>query len=190
MQILREAKEKTEEAEKNLKIMYKQQYKKQIHFETLFDDYHGLVHLEALEMLSRQSAMKLQTLLAPLAGRALDDLQETLDEVKELCELPELDADDADGRHTSDELTEKLAAAIQDLDVHMDFKEMLKCWTDSCDWLMGDGREAEPQQTHDKALRCLAQTTALAVQRLHKLAELLLIKERHSTADEADSLVQ
>lgn len=40
-QILREAKEKTEEAEKNLKIMHKQQYKKQLHFETLFDDYHG-----------------------------------------------------------------------------------------------------------------------------------------------------
>lgn len=151
----------------------------------------GLVHLEALEMLSRQSAMKLQTLLAPLSGRALDDLQETLDEVKELCELPELDGDDSDGRHTAAELTEKLAAAIQDLDVHMDFKEMLQCWTDNCEWLMGDeGKEAEPQQTHDKALRCLAQTTAFAVQRLHKLAELLLIKERHSTADEADCLVQ
>lgn len=41
LQILREAKEKTEEAEKNLKLAQKQQYKKQLHFETLFDDYHG-----------------------------------------------------------------------------------------------------------------------------------------------------
>lgn len=43
LQILREAKEKTEEAEKNLKLAQKQQYKKQLHFETLFDDYHGKI---------------------------------------------------------------------------------------------------------------------------------------------------
>lgn len=40
-QILREAKETTEATEKNLQLVQKQQYKKQLHFETLFDDYHG-----------------------------------------------------------------------------------------------------------------------------------------------------
>lgn len=141
-------------------------------------------------MLSRQSTIKLQSLVAPLSGRALDDLQETLDEVKELCELPELDADDsADGTHTAEELSEKLSTAIEDLDVQMDFSEMLQCWRDSSAWLQSDA-SSDPQAIHDRALRCLAQTTAFAVHRLHKLAELLLIKERHSTADEADSLVQ
>lgn len=140
-------------------------------------------------MLSRQSTIKLQSLVAPLSGRALDDLQETLDEVKELCELPELDADDCDGTHTAEELSNKLSTAIEDLDVQMDFTEMLQCWRDSRDWLQSDA-SSDPQIIHDRALRCLAQTTAFAVHRMHKLAELLLIKERHSTADEADSLVQ
>lgn len=142
---MREAKEKTEESEKNLKLIQKQQYKKQLHFETLFDDYHGkihfgffftvyycdfllagLVHLEALEMLSRQSAMKLESLVAPLSGRALDDIQETLNEVKELCELPELDTDDSDGMHSANDLATKLATAIEDLDIPIDFQEILK----------------------------------------------------------------
>lgn len=39
--MLREAKETAEEEEKALKLVQKQQYKKQLHFETLFDDYHG-----------------------------------------------------------------------------------------------------------------------------------------------------
>jgi len=36
----------------------------------------------------------------------------------------------------------------------------------------------------------LAQFTAFSVEKFHKLAELLLIKERRSTVNEADALVQ
>lgn len=125
-QILREAKEKTEEAEQNLKEIQKQRYKKQLHFETLFDDYHGLVHLEALEMLSQQSAMKLKALLAPLSGMALSELEETLNEVKELCELPELDNEDSDGLHTTDELSDKFKTAVEDLDIAIEFKDIVQ----------------------------------------------------------------
>lgn len=125
-QVLREAKNKTEENEKNLKAMQKHMYKKQIHFETLFDGYHGLVHLEALEMLSKQSSLKLQSLLAPLSGKALQDLQETLNEVRELCELPDTDNDEVDGMHTTSDLNEKLAAATEDLGVTVEFNEILK----------------------------------------------------------------
>lgn len=124
-QVLREAKQKTEEAERNLKHMQKHLYKKQIHFETLFDDYHGLVHLEALEMLSKQSALKLQSLMTPLSGKALQDLQETLGEVNELCELSEPE-DDSDGLQTVEELSEKLSTAVEDLGVPVDFREILK----------------------------------------------------------------
>lgn len=125
-QMLREAKETSEKEERNLQLVQKQQYKKQLHFETLFDDYHGLVHLEALEMLSRQSTLKLQSLVAPLAGRALEELQETLDEVKELCELPDdSDAEESDGLYEAVVLKEKIAAATEDLDVPIDFAEIV-----------------------------------------------------------------
>lgn len=125
-QILREAKEKTEEAEQNLKEIQKQRYKKQLHFETLFDDYHGLVHLEALEMLSQQSAMKLKALKAPLSGLALSELEETLNEVKELCELPEMDTEDSDGFHTTEDLSDKFNTSVEDLDVTVDFKDIIQ----------------------------------------------------------------
>lgn len=125
-QILREAKEKTEEAEQNLKEVQKQRYKKQLHFETLFDDYHGLVHLEALEMLSQQSAIKLKALMAPLTGLALSELEETLNEVKELCELPEMDNEDSDGLHTTEELSDKFKTSVEDLDITVDFKDIIQ----------------------------------------------------------------
>ena len=189
-QILREAKEKSEENENNMKMLQKNYYKKQIHFETLFDDYHGLVHLEALEMLSKQSTLKLQSLLTPLTGKALNELQETLNEVKELCELPEQDNDESDGQHSVDDLNDKLTVAVEDLSVTVDFKEILNCWNDNIKWLEVDDNKRTPQDIYEKGLHCLAQTTALTVNKMHKLAEILLIQEQHSTANEVDSLVQ
>uniref|UniRef100_A0A2M3Z3N3 Protein FAM114A2 n=1 Tax=Anopheles braziliensis TaxID=58242 RepID=A0A2M3Z3N3_9DIPT len=197
-QVLREAKAKTEERERNLKQIQKHQYKKKLHFETLFDDYHGLVHLEALEMLSKQAQLKLESLMAPLTGKALEELQETMTEVKELCELPEMESEtaDADGTQTVDELEQKLRETITDLDpsVKVDFGEILKSWSEYTAWLDGNKRTGEDarsaQDIFEKAMHALAQTTALCVLRMHKLAEILLISEHHSTATEADVLVQ
>lgn len=68
---------------------------------------------------------------------------------------------------------------------------VFRCWQQNVDWLASESTlQLDAQQLHDRALRCLAETTALAVHKLHKLAELLLVKERHSTANEADALVQ
>ncbi|GAB0097429.1 protein FAM114A2 [Sergentomyia squamirostris] len=188
-QILREAKEKTEETERQMKQMHKHLYRKQLHFETLFDDYCGLVHLEALEILSKQSVLKLQTLLAPLSGKALQEMQETIGEVKELCELPEMDADEADGTHTVEELSEKFSEAVEDLGIEVDFKEILESWQNYTNW-MWEKNIKTTKDVYDKALHCLAETTALCVSKMHKLAELLLVLDHHSTANEADSLVQ
>jgi hypothetical protein len=49
----------------------------------------GLVHLEALEMLSKQCDIKLQSLLLTSSGTALSQLQQSLQEVKDLCQLPD-----------------------------------------------------------------------------------------------------
>lgn len=126
-QVLREAKEKSEESEKTMKLTQKKLYKKQLHFETLFDDYHGLVHLEALEMLSKQASLKLQALLMPLSGIALNELQQTMSSVSELCELNELDQEDSP-THLYDvaELEEKLKSATEDFDIPIDFTDILE----------------------------------------------------------------
>lgn len=126
-QVLREAKEKSEESEKTMKLTQKKLYRKQLHFETLFDDHHGLVHLEALEMLSKQASMKLQALLMPLSGLALSELQQTMSSVSELCELNELDQEDSPTQlYDVAELEEKLKAAIEDFDIPIDFTDILE----------------------------------------------------------------
>lgn len=126
-QVLREAKEKSEETEKTMKLTQKKLYKKQLHFETLFDDYHGLVHLEALEMLSKQASLKLQALLMPLSGIALNELQQTMNSVSELCELNELDQDDSPTQmYDVAELEDKFRTATEDFDIPIDFTDILE----------------------------------------------------------------
>lgn len=111
--MLREAKEKAEVAEKS--IEEKQQARK-VHFETLFDDFQGLVHLEALEMLSKQSNMKIQQRMVILNADEINSIQETLDEVNELCDLG--DEDDEEECDNGD-LKERLKLACADLGVEI-----------------------------------------------------------------------
>lgn len=51
----------------------------------------GLIHLESLELLSKQCQMKLQTVLLSYSGTQLTNIQDTLVQIKELCDL---DCDD------------------------------------------------------------------------------------------------
>ena len=46
------------------------------------------------------------------------------------------------------------------------------------------------RELFEQAISALAQFTAYSVERFHKTAELLLIKERRSTVSEADALVE
>lgn len=58
-------------------------------FETVFDDFQGLVHLEALEMLSKQCEIQLDTIKQSSPSHKLQELLDTLDEVNQLCEIDE-----------------------------------------------------------------------------------------------------
>lgn len=46
------------------------------------------------------------------------------------------------------------------------------------------------QESFAKAITLLAEACALQINKLHKIAELLLVKEHHSTANEVDCIVQ
>jgi hypothetical protein len=58
-------------------------------FDCIFLQTQGLVHLEALEMLSEQCNIKLQSVLLTNSGNALSQLQQSLHEVRVLCQLPD-----------------------------------------------------------------------------------------------------
>lgn len=125
-QILREAKDQADVAEKS---MEEKELARKVHFESIFDDYQGLVHLEALEMLSKQCNMKIQQQLVNLDGSELMSMQETLDEVKELCDLGEEEDDDDDTEDEKNEnmkdLKEKLEEASKDLGVALTYDKLI-----------------------------------------------------------------
>lgn len=56
----------------------------------MFDEYQGLVHLEALEMLSKQSEGKIQMLLMRIPRNS--EVRKKLEEIKSICEnIPQFD---------------------------------------------------------------------------------------------------
>lgn len=117
-QILREAKEKAETEQKTIE---ERQLARKVHFESLFDDYQGLVHLEALEILSKQSNMKIQQYLIELDENELTSVQETLEEIKQLCNLN--DVDDEDDKDNKD-LKNKLQNACHELGVDITYEKL------------------------------------------------------------------
>lgn len=127
-QVLREAKDQADLEEKS---MEEKQLSRKVHFESLFDDYQGLVHLEALEMLSKQCSMKIQQQLVNLDGSELTSMQETLDEVMELCDLGDDDDEDDEEEEEGGEgekrkdLKMKLQDACRDLGVAITYDKLV-----------------------------------------------------------------
>lgn len=117
-QILREAKEKAETAEKTAE---ERELARQVNFGSLFDDYQGLVHLEVLEILSRQSNIKIQQHLIELDEKDSNSVKETLEEIKELCDLDEEHSDD---EICDKDLKDKLQCACRDLDIDITYEKL------------------------------------------------------------------
>ncbi|CAB3238701.1 unnamed protein product [Arctia plantaginis] len=189
-QVLREAKAKADEEDK---IKEEKREAKEVHYENLFDDFEGLVHLEALEMLSKQVSMRIEERLSGVASEKRQDMKETLQQVAELCEMPEEDDDDeeppSEDMSKPDVLHERLQTATQDLGLKLQFQPLVKQYKEVLDYVTSDS-EATVKAIYKRAVSGLAQATALSVEQYHKAAEMLLVKTRRSTADEADALTQ
>ncbi|XP_001923116.1 protein FAM114A2 [Danio rerio] len=110
-QVLREAKE-CEEQQKAENAT--SEPNKKAHYGMLFDEFQGLSHLEALEILSRESEAKVKSVLTTLSGEELTKLREDLQNIKEPFSLMEFDdelEDDTkcdDGEDFVKELTDVL----------------------------------------------------------------------------------
>ncbi|XP_041969690.1 protein FAM114A2 isoform X2 [Aricia agestis] len=190
-QLLREAKEKADEEDK---VKEAKREAKEVHYETLFDDYEGLIHLEALEMLSKQVSMRIEERLRSTPVEKRQDMKETLQQVAELCEMPEEDEDDDDeDDETSldtpkpEAFHEKLQKATKDIGLKLQFQPLIKHYSDVLD---AAGTDLPARGVYKRAVGSLAACTALGVQLYHKTGEMLLVKPRRSTADEADALTQ
>lgn len=63
-------------------------------------------------------------------------------------------------------------------------------WVETENYLASCLSHIDQEEIFQNAISTLAKFTAFSIERFHKTAELLLIKERRSTVSEADALVQ
>ncbi|XP_052744819.1 protein FAM114A2 [Bicyclus anynana] len=190
-QVLREARAKADEEDQ---LREAKREAKAVHYETLFDDYEGLVHLEALEMLSKQVTIRIEERLRTDPDKR-QDIKETLQQVAELCEMPDEEDEEeeeevSEGASKGDALHERLQRATRDIGLKLQFQPLIKQYTEILTWLETDDPSITEKAVYKKAVSSLAQTTALCVELYHKTGEMLLVKSRRSTADEADALTQ
>ncbi|BFZ24495.1 hypothetical protein BsWGS_27534 [Bradybaena similaris] len=172
--VLREAKEKAEfEAEQEKQ----NEEARKAHFGTLFDDYQGIAHLEALEILSNQSEKKVHSLLNALSSGDLTEIKPTLISIKEAFEINEEDSDAV----TEQDFSSLVSQCVSDLqlgtapDKLNKVHEMVKQWIVDCD--SHEAHESDSiKEVHQKSIQALAELTAKGVEQFHKAGELVLLE--------------
>lgn len=83
----------------------------------------GLIHLESLELLSKQCQMKLQTVLLSYSGTQLTNTQDTLEIIKESCDF---DCDDDDKLMDHREFKNSLITCISNISVDVKTEKILR----------------------------------------------------------------
>ncbi|XP_075857293.1 protein NOXP20 isoform X2 [Microcebus murinus] len=107
-QMLREAKEK--EKQRRAQQLTAE---RTAHYGMLFDEYQGLSHLEALEILSNESESKVQSFLASLDGEKLELLKNDLISIKDIFAAKELETQE--NQEGLEEKGEEFASMLTEL---------------------------------------------------------------------------
>uniref|UniRef100_A0A3B1K9S7 Family with sequence similarity 114 member A2 n=2 Tax=Astyanax mexicanus TaxID=7994 RepID=A0A3B1K9S7_ASTMX len=203
-QVLREAKEREEQqTTENVAS----EMEKVAHYGMLFDEFQGLSHLEALELLSRESEAKVKSVLTTLSGDELVQLREELEQIKESFSLMEFDDEEVDDtKDDAGESFEKdLNEALEKLHISSTSERLCKARKNAFSRVTDiklpteakqqeeDGDEQEAAVTkctveaaHSSAITSLAELTARSIEQFHKVAEMLL----HSNSEEVTALEQ
>uniref|UniRef100_A0A8C1VD18 Family with sequence similarity 114 member A2 n=1 Tax=Cyprinus carpio TaxID=7962 RepID=A0A8C1VD18_CYPCA len=167
-QVLREAKER-EEQQKAENVT--SDTDKKAHYGMLFDEFQGLSHLEALEILSRESEDKVKSVLTTLSGEELAKLKQELQDIKEPFSLMEFDdevEDDAKGDDGED-FVKELTDVLKRLQISTSADKLSKVSHEHLFVIVILKYEA-----HLFAITSLAEFTARSIEQFHKTAEILL----------------
>nr|KAF6431179.1 family with sequence similarity 114 member A1 [Rousettus aegyptiacus] len=109
-QMLREAKEKEKQ-----RLAQQLTAERTAHYGMLFDEYQGLSHLEALEILSNESEIKVQSFLASFDGEKLELLKNDLISIKDIFAAKELENEEDQEEQGSEEKGEEFASMLTEL---------------------------------------------------------------------------
>ncbi|XP_027999469.2 protein NOXP20 isoform X2 [Eptesicus fuscus] len=109
-QMLREAKEKEKQ-----RLAQQVTAERTAHYGMLFDEYQGLSHLEALEILSNESESKVQSFLASFDGEKLELLKNDLISIKDIFAAKEFENEENQEEQGSEEKGEEFARMLTEL---------------------------------------------------------------------------
>uniref|UniRef100_UPI00398F60D3 protein FAM114A2 n=1 Tax=Pristiophorus japonicus TaxID=55135 RepID=UPI00398F60D3 len=115
-QVLREAKEREEQQTADEVSV---DTEKKAHYGMLFDEFQGLSHLEALEILSTESEVKVKLVLNALSGESVEKLEEELAAIKEAFSLVDFDDDEEEEKKGDDgsEFVKELSELLSELNI-------------------------------------------------------------------------
>lgn len=191
-QVLREAKER--EALQTTDTESDTNRKPVAHYGMLFDEYQGLSHLEALEILSRESESKVKSVLTTVSGDELVDLKTELEEIKEAFSLVEFDDEDVEEKKDEDgsEFEKELSDALEGLQISATTDKLTKACRSTCSQIAAinkpetqeeceDSKVMSVEEVHAAAIRSLAELTARSIELFHKLAEMILFSNGDTT---------
>ncbi|XP_015905507.2 protein FAM114A2 [Parasteatoda tepidariorum] len=177
-QILREAKEKADkESENNCASDIDV-----IHYSQIFDDQQGLVHLEALEMLSKQTQAKFQRLLMRHSRK--EEVKKRIEEIKSICEnIPGLDdPSECEGFEDFESVFKK---HVLELSLPLNVDNIIKTQRQLCETLskfenVSEEPYIDPDEIYRSSICSLAEFTARCIETFHKVAELILVQKNLS----------
>uniref|UniRef100_A0A2D4G1W0 Family with sequence similarity 114 member A2 n=1 Tax=Micrurus corallinus TaxID=54390 RepID=A0A2D4G1W0_MICCO len=198
-QVLREAKEREQQrtaAEVSMTT------EKKAHYGLLFDEFQGLSHLEALEMLSRESESKVKSVISTLSGEEFATLKEELEKLKEAFSLAEFDDDEEDDeeKREDEDFTIEVGILFSQLRISLKPAKLLQARNSANELVKnlsvqvvkeaeqhegegdqevcsGDTKQENKKSVEDihmVAIRSLAQLTAYSIEMFHKTAALVL----------------
>nr|XP_025853428.1 protein NOXP20 isoform X1 [Vulpes vulpes]XP_025853439.1 protein NOXP20 isoform X2 [Vulpes vulpes] len=132
-QMLREAKEKEKQ-----RLAQQLTAERTAHYGMLFDEYQGLSHLEALEILSNESESKVQSFLASLDGEKLELLKTDLISIKDIFAAKELENEDTQEQaleEKGEEFASRLTELLFELHVAATPDKLNKAMKKAHDWV-------------------------------------------------------
>ncbi|NXC93480.1 NXP20 protein, partial [Certhia familiaris] len=131
-QLLREAKEKEKQRRAQQVTV-----ERTAHYGLLFDEFQGLSHLEALEILSNESEAQIQSHLAKLDGEQLETVKNDLIAIKEIFVPKELDDEvvQAQKADTGEEFVSMLTELLFELHVAATPDKLNKARKKAHEWL-------------------------------------------------------
>ncbi|EFX74154.1 hypothetical protein DAPPUDRAFT_226924 [Daphnia pulex] len=172
-QILREAKEKDEITKPESAQATASAQSVIPTLTSLFELHNGIVHLEALEMLSQQC----QTRFAPQIRRLTSQRKAAVDEIAVLCSK----TDDPEDNNCLDSdmidlqaLEQNLSSYFDRISLEVSLKKIMNAFREG----ISDSEDVDPSELYRRALNSLALVTSLAVEIFQKGAELTLMANK------------